>query len=111
MHRSGHCMGNQRLTRYARTADERQFANLSPDRTAGTIRRKMPPIMKALVLALLLATAASGSETGGSLFIHVFSGLEVLVDGVSAGLTSDNEGGRFVKNISPGAHKILIRSN
>lgn len=65
--------------------------------------------MKALIAVLLLA-AAYGGESGGHLFVHVSPGFQVIIDDVSAGVSSSEEGGRLVKNLVPGPHHVVVRS-
>jgi hypothetical protein len=66
-------------------------------------------IMKTLMAAVLLA-AVSAAEPPGRLFVRIAPGFEIFVDGVSAGLSSAEEGGKLVKDLAAGKHHILVRS-
>lgn len=66
-------------------------------------------IMKALMAAVLLA-AVSAAEPPGRLLVRIAPGFEVFVDGVSAGLSSAEEGGKLVKDLAAGKHRVLVRS-
>ena len=66
--------------------------------------------MKARILALLLATA-SGSPQVGSLYVHVVTpGLQILVDGVAVGTSTVEEGGKLLRNVVAGQHRVVIRA-
>lgn len=68
------------------------------------------PIMTALLLALLLATA-SGSSQVGRLYVHVVTpGLQILIDGVPAGTSTAEEGGKLIKNVTAGTHRVIVRA-
>ena len=58
----------------------------------------------------LLLAVVSQLTTPGHLFVHMNPGYEVLVDGMSAGLTADDVGGRIV-DLVPGRHHIVVRSS
>ena len=64
--------------------------------------------MKSILLALLVAATAGGSV--GVLVVHVTPGLEVFVDGASAGLSTPEEGGRVIKGIVPGPHHVVVKA-
>lgn len=67
-------------------------------------------IMTALILALLLATA-SGSSHVGRLYVHVVTpGLQILGDGVSAGTSTAEEGGKLIRNVAAGTHRVVVRA-
>lgn len=64
--------------------------------------------MKSLLLAVLLATATG--QPGGRLFVHVTPGVQVLIDGVSAGVTTAEENGKLIKGVAAGPHHVVIRT-
>src|SRR5438128_3176149 len=55
------------------------------------------------VFAVIVLAVLSAGETAGRLFVHIAPGFEVLVDGVSAGVTTADVGGKIV-NLVPGTH-------
>ena len=65
--------------------------------------------MKTLIAAALLA-AVSAAGPPGRLLVRIAPGFEIFVDGVSAGLSSADEGGKLVKDLAAGKHHILVRS-
>lgn len=65
--------------------------------------------MKTVIAVLLLATAAYAAGPQAKLFIHITPGFEVLVDGMSYGPTTAEEGGKLLL-INPGAHHVVVRS-
>src|SRR5438874_7242459 len=68
------------------------------------------PPMRALMTAIFFAVTAAGGP-GGTLFVRVSPGFEILVDGASAGLSTADEGGKLVKNLAAGAHHVVVRSS
>jgi hypothetical protein len=66
--------------------------------------------MKVLVFAVLLATA-SGSSSVGSLYVRVqTAGLQIFIDGVAIGTSTAAEGGKLVRNVPVGQHRVVIRT-
>lgn len=65
--------------------------------------------MTALICALLLAVMSS-SQPNGAVFVHMTPGMQVLIDGVAAGVTTSEEGGKLVKGVTPGPHRVIVRS-
>ena len=61
------------------------------------------------MFAVIVLAALSAGETAGRLFVHIAPGFEVLVDGVSAGVTTADVGGKVV-NLVPGTHHVIVRS-
>lgn len=64
--------------------------------------------MHIVVLALLLATATG--QPGGRLYVHVMPGVQVLIDGAAAGVTTAEENGKLIKGVASGPHHVVIRS-
>jgi len=58
-------------------------------------------------LSLLLAVVSQMSVPG-HLFLHLGAGYEVIVDGASFGLTSDDVGGKVV-DLNPGRHHVVVK--
>ena len=65
--------------------------------------------MKALIVALLFAVV-NGGEKGGTLYVHVMPGLQILVDGVDSGVANQSEGGKMIHGVRAGAHRVVVRT-
>lgn len=65
--------------------------------------------MQALIVALLLATV-SGSQQAGRLYVHVTPGLQILIDGIDVGTSNAAEGGKMIRGVVPGTHRVVVRS-
>ncbi len=65
--------------------------------------------MKNFIAVLLFATAAYAAAPQAKLFVHLTPGFDVLVDGVSRGPTTADEGGKLLL-LEPGAHHVVVRS-
>lgn len=65
--------------------------------------------MKKAMLVVLFAAAALAAQSAGRLYIHLDAGFDVAVDGVSAGQTTDADGGKILQ-LAPGPHHIVVRS-
>ena len=57
----------------------------------------------------VLLAVVSQIANPGHLFLHLGAGYEVIVDGTSYGLTSDDVGGKIV-DLNPGHHHVVVRS-
>ena len=60
--------------------------------------------------AMIFAATAAGGP-GGTLFVRVSPGFEILVDGTSSGLSTVDEGGKLLKNLVAGPHHVVVRSS
>ena len=58
----------------------------------------------------LLLAVVSQLSIPGHLFLHLNAGYEVIVDGTSYGLTSDDVGGKII-DLNPGRHHVLVRAS
>jgi hypothetical protein len=58
----------------------------------------------------LLLAVVSQLSIPGHLFLHLNAGYEVIIDGTSYGLTSDDVGGKIV-DLNPGRHHVVVRSS
>jgi hypothetical protein len=65
--------------------------------------------VKTVFVTLLLLPVMAFAQPPGRLFIHMAGGYEVVVDGTSVGLTSNDIGGRSI-DLAAGAHRVLVRS-
>ena len=58
----------------------------------------------------LLLAVVSQLSIPGHLFLHLGAGYEVIVDGISYGLTSDDVGGKII-DLNPGRHHVVVRTS
>jgi len=65
--------------------------------------------VKTIFFTLLVLPAVAFAQAPGRLFIHMAGGYEVVVDGTSMGLTSNDIGGRSIE-LPAGVHRVVVRS-
>lgn len=65
--------------------------------------------VKRAILVLLFAVAAFAAEPVARLYVHLDPGFDVIIDGVSRGPTTVQEGGKALQ-IAPGPHHVVVRS-